>query len=720
MKKAFTFLLFLFVFCSTNGFTQNSLTIVNPNWGQINSNARGTIEEAEIQIEPKGLYMEIGLFLTLSANGSGYEGYDNLEIVLDFNLPSGSIIHDSWLWMEDGSIVKADVFEINQGTEIYEDIVDRNLDPSLLFRKDNGNFQMRIFPLAAFSSRKVKITYLVPAIWHTDKVESWLPFDLLGHSVSPVESINIISLADEDWGRPVISSDEEIQFDSLIDPEMGLIWHTTLQADVFNKPSKFSVNNPMQDNLYVNVFEDNAEEKFYQIAYLPPELPATENPKNIAIIFDHDQNNTNVSQLDIYNYVQDNILSTLDEGDQINLFYMDGPSATAISDTWIPCDPASLDQLFSTFTGPTSQYSDFNANLLNAIDFIKNNGAIGEVIFLTSSSDLWNSQSIIEHVLDSIGEDDIKLHMISYQTLNYYWEYFWNEPDVYTFRNRDLCHDLAFLTGGDYYSMIDGGGHVWEAINSIFNDLKNVDYNFDLNIDVSSGFSFDAYYQQYQGQSTQLNQPILQTGKYLGDLPASIDFAGYNDGSFSFDTKAIDPGDIFYVDTLSREVWMGNHIRSLEGNVSSNADIADIVELSIAERVLSRYTAFLALEVSQGGEICPNCWYLEEIIIDTEDDLLPEGFEISVQAAPNPFSEYCQLSFDLKGEEKPDQLEVAIYDAYGKLIRTIDVSPLLDVGTQQITWDGRDANGQKLPSGIYHLIVRSEQQVQSFKLVLID
>jgi len=43
----------------------------------------------------------------------------------------------------------------------------------------------------------------------------------------------------------------------------------------------------------------------------------------------------------------------------------------------------------------------------------------------------------------------------------------------------------------------------------------------------------------------------------------------------------------------------------MEGKIDNSLDIKEIVDLSIKERVLSDHTAFLALEVAQGGEVCP-------------------------------------------------------------------------------------------------------------------
>ncbi|HAQ36878.1 MAG TPA: hypothetical protein DCQ58_00080, partial [Saprospirales bacterium] len=60
----------------------------------------GTIREASMSIHPKGAYLEYGLYLTFSSEGSPWnQSSDTLEIVLNFDLPEEAIVIDSWLWI---------------------------------------------------------------------------------------------------------------------------------------------------------------------------------------------------------------------------------------------------------------------------------------------------------------------------------------------------------------------------------------------------------------------------------------------------------------------------------------------------------------------------------------------------------------------------------------------------------------------------------------------
>jgi len=71
--------------------------------------------------------------------------------------------------------------------------------------------------------------------------------------------------------------------------------------------------------------------------------------------------------------------------------------------------------------------------------------------------------------------------------------------------------------------------------------------------------------------------------------------------------------------------------------------------------------------------------------------------------APNPFNPATTIRFELS---RPGDVALAIFDARGRSVRRIE-SPARPAGAQSIVWDGRDATGRTLPSGVYLYEVRS-------------
>ncbi|MEE9430765.1 MAG: VIT domain-containing protein [Melioribacteraceae bacterium] len=116
-----------------------------------------------------GAYIEYGLYLTFSAKNIGFTHTDTVEVVMDFYLPKNSIVSDSWLWIGE-DIIRGKILDKWTASQIYEDIVQRRKDPSILHKVNADRYQLRIFPMAGDESRKVKLTYLVPANWTSKTV----------------------------------------------------------------------------------------------------------------------------------------------------------------------------------------------------------------------------------------------------------------------------------------------------------------------------------------------------------------------------------------------------------------------------------------------------------------------------------------------------------------------------------------------------------------------
>src|SRR5690606_645830 len=100
---------------------QYSLTVADPNSNSV-ARTQGIITSPEITVTPNGAYAKIEMTFTFNAQSS-YKATDNLEAVLLFDLPPGSFIHDSWLWLNEQVIIQADVVEKNRAIAIYRGIV---------------------------------------------------------------------------------------------------------------------------------------------------------------------------------------------------------------------------------------------------------------------------------------------------------------------------------------------------------------------------------------------------------------------------------------------------------------------------------------------------------------------------------------------------------------------------------------------------------------------
>jgi len=83
--------------------------------------------------------------------------------------------------------------------------------------------------------------------------------------------------------------------------------------------------------------------------------------------------------------------------------------------------------------------------------------------------------------------------------------------------------------------------------------------------------------------------------------------------------------------------------------------------------------------------------------------LLPDMFApaMAITAHPNPFTQSTDIRLAHLPEGYSDA-RLSIYDATGRIVRTIDIS-VLSTGSRTLKWNGRDTNYDPVPSGIYLL-----------------
>jgi YVTN family beta-propeller protein len=103
-------------------------------------------------------------------------------------------------------------------------------------------------------------------------------------------------------------------------------------------------------------------------------------------------------------------------------------------------------------------------------------------------------------------------------------------------------------------------------------------------------------------------------------------------------------------------------------------------------------------------------------IDEADDDALPETPSLSAPW-PNPFNARTQLSLQLPASRSGD-VRLEVYDLVGQRVR-VRVLEGLRPGRHLIGWDGRDARGNAVASGVYVLVVRAPGATLTRKALLL-
>lgn len=161
--------------------------------------------------------------------------------------------------------------------------------------------------------------------------------------------------------------------------------------------------------------------------------------------------------------------------------------------------------------------------------------------------------------------------------------------------------------------------------------------------------------------------------------------------------KTLVEGQVLFVDTTSSisYSWVGKEsfllaeIESMDGEDNANFTQAAFVQLTTS---LDAPNALIA----DGQATLPR------------DLVLYANY-------PNPFNPSTTIRYDIP---QAGLVNLTIYDLNGRLIETL-VNEYMATGSHQVSWNGRDASGISVASGVYIYRLQQVGRVQSRKLTLI-
>ena len=92
----------------------------------------------------------------------------------------------------------------------------------------------------------------------------------------------------------------------------------------------------------------------------------------------------------------------------------------------------------------------------------------------------------------------------------------------------------------------------------------------------------------------------------------------------------------------------------------------------------------------------------------------PRNFELE-RNYPNPFNSGTVIPFSLSSET---EVHLQVFDVLGRPVVNLVVGRL-QIGLYRVSWEGRDAGGQSVPSGIYFYRLSSGNRAESRKMALV-
>lgn len=670
----------------------------------------GTIEQASLTIRPKGLYLEYRLYLTFSSRGSYWTNpQDTLEVTLDFDLPENAIVNDSWLWIGN-DIIKAKLLDRWTASTIYEDIVKRRRDPSILIKQSATQYELRVFPMAGNQTRKVKINYLMPLTWNKGTVAASLPTEILKGSNFRPSVFPVYTWTNEEWNIPAIAGNADIKFIPKTDVVLGDYQEALIPLSIYENNSnlKVSFSAPLLNGIYFSPYQqDTLGDGIYQLAIFPDQFLTTQVNKKTAVLVDYDASNTNLTTKELLNSIKSEMLMNMNPKDSFNLIFSN-LSIKRYSNKWIAASHENIETAFNSLNNPLSSYSNLGSLLSEGIDFVKKNGNNGKIILISDAhqyGDIKVSNTLVNDLV-KLMNPKIPIHIADYQSINYH--YYYNNGQSYI-GNDYFYLNLSRMTLGSYHSVRDNS-NLSDVISGAFKFLGGAINSFDMHTSMKTGFCYSRYSLDGGSNIAYVNDAILQVGKFKGQFPFLIEISGeYNNEIFSETIEVPGPESINN-DTIAETIWAGQYIKKLESQNQSNDIINEIIYASLSERILSKYTSFLCLEDT--NYICNNCKDESQITGVESEDLAAN--KDSLQVYPNPFVDKVTISLMCSDPDHVKQL--SIIDVTGAVIYQFNTGELHQ-GKNILEWNGTSAKGDRVKPGVYILVYKTSNHSHTIKII---
>lgn len=194
-----------------------------------------------------------------------------------------------------------------------------------------------------------------------------------------------------------------------------------------------------------------------------------------------------------------------------------------------------------------------------------------------------------------------------------------------------------------------------------------------------------------------------ETGKIKGESPYFLTISSqFGDSSFR-QIVPLNPQTMFPLDSSAWQAWAGAKIRTLTDIYFipfRSPNTKSIVDLSLAEGVLSRATSYVDYNPADPTEPCDSCTDRSAQVSTQVSDPQLDSL-LTVKVVPNPFSDQTQIQLKFKAPIDMSHAKAGVYDHTGRLVKNFDELPRGQATTLTLRWNGLGDNFRSLPPGLY-------------------
>ncbi len=624
----------------------------------------------------------------------------SVETIYIFPLPENAMITELIYWAN-GKRYVAEIRERQEAVNDYNRRLRQWLDPALLEYLGDNLFRLSIVPVNAKTEVRTEITYAEPLTYDMGKVSYTFLLNTLELSPQPLQSVSLDLDAQTQTGYKSFSSpSHQNSTATRIEKVADNHYHLFFGDENFYPDQDLIVEfETVMDNVDMRVLtyvpepaDSFGTDRFYAMWITPPDTVEGNEviPKDIVFTADV-SSSMDGERMEQVKEALYNLLDLLNADDRFNIITF-GTFVEKFRDDFVKANENNInDARDFVYQMYALGMTNIDEGLKTSLSLSYRDTSSNNLIFLTDGKPTWgetNQDSILAHV-QKLNTSEVRIFS------------FGVGEDI----SRALLYRLSEQNHG-YDQYIAADDSIALVVNKHFQRIsKPVLRN--VRIDFGGLDTWDRYPKQINDLfwGTQL----LYMGLYdnAGTFPVTL--KGDMRSEQFEETQMVTFSDTLGGHRFIPRLWARakiDHLMDLIEIYGETDELVDqIVELSLRFQILTPYTAFYS---DPDDDSTP---------IEEEETHNPNQF-VLYQNYPNPFNPSTEIKYQLPQSQSVFHVIIKIYDALGRLVKVL-VDEKQGPGIHKVRWDGTDLRGNRVPSGVYYYMLKTESFVQTRKMVLL-
>ena len=688
MKRIVCFALFAAFFCSSSSYGLGALYARRPHFAETSVPLWLTKYDASVTITDQ-------IAVTHVDQTFKNETSNRLEGVFIFPLPDNAVVTELALWIN-GVRQMAKIMGAASADSVYNAIVSQSADPALLKYMGKNIFKLSVFPIEpsgnAMSERRIEITYAELLPYRSQEANYTFFMKTVDLSPKPVERASIVFDCTSQkkilsFESPTTSTESGLSIIKQTDFHyIGTYGNenTNTEKDFILKiqfeNSDYALNNltytPRTDSL--KMFFDTTGDNPYYLLWVTPPDTAKAIKKNVVFVADVSSSMGGIRITQLRTSLKA-MIGMLAQTDMFNIIPF-STSVTSFKPTLVEASPDNKAAATEFVNQLTEQgLTDIEDALKGACSTSWDDTSVSAIVFLTDGMPTWPSGTSALRIIDTVAK------------------YNKNGAAIFSFGigtdvNDTLLKKLSNSNSGFTTAILSD-----DSISSIMNKfMHTISYPLIKKITMNYGGmeTYDVLPNPMPNLYAGTQLTVLGRYKTSGEYQITFKGARGKD-TVTLTQKLAFPSGADNQPFVPR-MWASAKIDRLMDDITmygEKKELTDAVKaLGLKYSIITAYTSLLVVE-----PVHP---------LKSIEDKTFNNVKSLLCNAPNPIKSFTTIRYYVPRGQKPQNVYIRIYDAGGRLIRTL-VNDVTMGGNFLVKWDVKNAAGNFVPTGAYFAVLET-------------